>query len=215
MLPVPAFQYNCSCQLLLEVIGPVRLAWRTLDALVAVETKPWWPKSAAARKRAAIGVPSSPKIAPSLSEPETPDTQGAAMMPNPATSGFASWRRVNVVAGYAVFGLPAALGSVAASSTLAVFGAAAIPDIVLPLIVVVAPLPVWIRYTCRRPKTWPARSLWAIIAVVVVMLFGLSPMWFWVVPVWILLVSEILRGAAFAFSSRPRPGILLAERSAK
>lgn len=104
------------------------------------------------------------------------------------------WKQTNTVAGYIVFGLPALLAVPALVSTIARFGLwTTLTSAALPVLVVTAPLLLWIRYTRRRPLWRLARLGWTGVAVLILLNIAASPIRFWTGPVLAVLLSEIVR----------------------
>lgn len=116
------------------------------------------------------------------------------------------WKQINTIAGYVVFGLPSLFALPAMAATIARFGLwDTLTSAALPLVAVVLPLLLWIRYTRHRPVWKIARVTWAGIAGSALLLLASTPIWFWSGPVLAVIASELVRALASSRGPVPAP----------
>lgn len=133
-------------------------------------------------------------------------------MPGRTDPLITRWRQANVLAGYIVFGLPAAIAVPAAAATISRFGLwNTLTSAALPLLVVAASLLLWIRYTRHHPVRKLARLAWAAAAGATFLTFAVSPIWFWSGPLLAVLLSELALVLTSARARRRHTGPALAK----
>lgn len=104
------------------------------------------------------------------------------------------WWKANCWAGYAVFGIPAALAVPAVITTASRFGPIdTLTSATLPVLWILSPLALWVRYTRRRPRTRRGAAAWIAVALLSLGLLLTSPIWFWSGLTLLVLASEALR----------------------